>query len=109
MAFQTNAFCQTNTAQPRITNVEENQVKEVTIPQFLKHLTAMHQTANGEELNVAFFGKVMDSLVIAYNGENNKEIEQALNLPSMHSGDIGIIEPKKKSETLAAQSFRIKK
>jgi hypothetical protein len=70
-------------------------IKEVTKAEFLKQLTAIHQSAKEEILVVSFIPKEKDPTSVTYNGTNNTDIVKSLN--RLEAGDRVIIEPQHKS------------
>lgn len=70
-------------------------IKEVTKAEFLKQLSAIHQSAKEETLVVSFIPKEKDPTSVTYDGTNNTDIEKSLR--RLETGDKITIETQQKS------------
>lgn len=76
-------------------DTKNHKIKEVTKAEFLKQLTAIHQSTKEEILVVSFVPKEKDPTSVTYNGTNNTDIGKSLQ--RLETGDRIIIEPQHKS------------
>lgn len=108
LAYQINAYSQTATPQINKNKKEAAaNVKEVTVPQFLKHLTAMQKNANGNILQVMLLPQAGDVIEVQYNGAENKDLSKLIE--QLTHGDKVFVQAQDKQTTVASQTFLIKK